>query len=78
MGFKTFSRWWDEGYDEDDPGTSWIAISKLIDQLAMKSQQELSKMLVEMKDVLEHNHSRFTELCANQSKQSYLKTINEI
>lgn len=73
MGFKTFSHWWDEGYDEDDPGTSWIEISKVVDQLAVKSQQELSKMLVDMKDVLEHNHSRFIELCTNQNIKKILK-----
>lgn len=62
MGFRTFSDWWSEGYDEDDPGTSWIEITKLVDELSKKSQQELHLMLDQMKDVLDHNRERFFEI----------------
>lgn len=64
MGFRTFSEWWSEGYDEDDPGTSWFEIIKIVDDLARKPQEELTKMIDEMQPILEHNRSRFLELCA--------------
>jgi len=66
MGFRTFSNWWSEGYDEDDPGTSWYEITKIVDYLSSKSPKELLEMLVSMKDVLEHNRVRFLELCRSQ------------
>lgn len=69
LGFKTFSNWWSEGYDEDDPGTSWHTITYIIDELSLKTPHQLSEMLIEMKDVLDHNRQRFFEL--NYSLSSY-------
>jgi hypothetical protein len=62
LGFRTFSDWWSEGYDEDDPGTSWHEITKIIDYLSCLSFSELYQMLEQMKDTLEHNRTRFFEL----------------
>jgi hypothetical protein len=62
LGFKTFDRWWDEGYDEDPPSWAIKEIIKVIDHLASKSQEELQAMLVDMQDVLDHNRSLLIEI----------------
>jgi hypothetical protein len=62
MGFKTFDKWWDEGYDEDPPSWSIYEIIKIIDFLAKKTQLELQEMLSDMQKTLDHNHSRLLEL----------------
>ena len=55
-GFKTFDKWWDESYDEIKDGWErFDAILKLVDKLSRKSNKELLKMYVDMKDVLQHN-----------------------
>lgn len=63
LGYKTFSKWWDEGYDDDDPGTSWFVISQIVDQLSKKTSAELYAMIQDMQDILEHNRWRFLEMC---------------
>lgn len=63
LGFRTFNQWWDEGYDHDAPSWSIHEVVKVIDHLATLPSAELSWMLKDMADVLEHNHNRFLELC---------------
>lgn len=71
MGFRTFSDWWSEGYDEDDPGTSWLQITNIIDELSKKSTQELCVMLDQMQDTLEHNRCRLMELANEIQTQNF-------
>ena len=55
-GFKTFDRWWDESYDqEEDHEKRMVKILKVIDYIDSFSIDELKSMYVEMKDVLEYN-----------------------
>lgn len=59
-GFKTFDKWWDEGYDTiEDPVDRMHAIGKVMKDICSRSLLELSNMLVEMKDVLEYNYQLF-------------------
>lgn len=66
LGFCTFDRWWDEGYDEDPPSWSVREIMKVIDYLATKTQQEISDMLSDMQDVLEYNRNHMIEMVQNE------------
>ena len=55
-GFKTFSKWWDESYD--DITYDWErfeAVCNLVHLVSTKSQEELLEMYKDMKDVLQHN-----------------------
>jgi hypothetical protein len=66
LGFRTFSQWWDESYDQDaDLDNGRIAI-KCIQQtqqrLSILSTQELEGMYIDMKDTLEHNYQHFMQL----------------
>jgi len=56
LGFKTFSKWWDESYDnivEHDLRVE--AVAKITLELCNKSHKELANMLYDMYDVLSHN-----------------------
>jgi hypothetical protein len=66
LGFKTFSNWWDESYDEDvhlDNGKVSIRnILSTVDRLAKMNKQNLISMHQDMKPTLDHNYNRFMEL----------------
>jgi hypothetical protein len=62
LGFKTFDRWWNEGYDADPPSYAIKEITKVIDYLASKSQDELQSMLSDMQDVLNYNRDLLLEM----------------
>jgi len=56
LGFKTFDKWWDESYDdEEDDWKRLIKVYSLIESLLSKSDEELRLMLHEMKEILEYN-----------------------
>jgi len=62
LGFRTFDRWWTEGYDEDPPYHNILEIKKLIDEISNKSLAQLTSMYQEMTPILEHNHRLFLEM----------------
>lgn len=62
LGFKTFSKWWDEGYDEDPPSWSIKEIIKVIDSISKLSQNDIRNMLEDMQPVLKHNYNVLVNL----------------
>ena len=59
-GFKTFSNFWDESYDEiNDPILRLQAIVKILKNISAMSTDEQKQMLVDMHLVLEHNYQLF-------------------
>lgn len=62
MGFKTFSDYWDEGYQEDPAFYNIKEIKKVLAHLSTKSVAELSEMHKSMQDILDHNYNVFQEL----------------
>jgi hypothetical protein len=62
MGFKTFSDWWDEGYDEDPPESRYNTLKWNIDYIGQQSESTLLSWHAEMLPILEHNRQRITEL----------------
>lgn len=62
LGFKTFDRWWDEGYDEDPYLYSHNEMHKSIASIASLSVSDLNAMYHDMKPILDHNYSRMMEL----------------
>lgn len=60
-GFKSFSDYWDESYNEEENHEKrLIKIFKLIDDLDSKSISELKYMYNDMKPILEHNYKTLT------------------
>lgn len=68
QGFKTFSEFWDESYDDEyDHGKRLIKIFDLIDYIGNKSIEELTEILKQMEDILEFNYNHFKENKANKN-----------
>lgn len=65
LGFKTFDRWWDEGYSEDPERSQIDGILQNIDSLSQLSLAELKVMYSDMQSVLEHNYQRCMEIRVN-------------
>jgi len=56
FGFKTFSDWWDESYDEEEDDSKRInKIFELIQHINTKSLDELKNMYISMIPTLQHN-----------------------
>lgn len=63
FGFKTFSDYWDESYDEETCHEQRIIkLFTLIDSIEEKPIEELRKMYQDMREILDHNKEVFTEL----------------
>lgn len=62
LGFKTFSDYWDEGYNEDPVPCHTSAIVDIVHQLAKNSIKDLQHMYQDMQPVLEHNYQLFQRL----------------
>lgn len=55
-GFKTFSKWWDESYDEiKNPWERLEKVLSLVESIASKPKDELMEMYIDMQEVLQHN-----------------------
>lgn len=73
LGFRTFSQWWDEGYDEDaglDNGR--LTINNIQDTIARLSAMpalELESMYNDMKGTLDHNFETFMNLQESDFKK---------
>ena len=66
LGFKSFSQFWNEGYDYQQGIQRIESIKNIIDSLARLPINELQSMYEEMEPILEHNHRTYMEL--TQSK----------
>jgi hypothetical protein len=71
LGFKTFDRWWDEGFSEDPPDYQVIEIIKIIDKIAQWDLNRINNTYDQMKSVLDHNYKRFMELTAQEFKKIF-------
>ena len=62
LGFKTFSNWWNEGYNQNHGAWSVNELLNLVDELSKLTQPQIYEMYKSMQDVLSHNRARFFEL----------------
>lgn len=62
LGFKTFSAWWDESYDEDGQILGTKRILNNIKRLSKMTNAELQSMYNDMKPTLEHNYVVMLEM----------------
>jgi hypothetical protein len=66
LGFKTFSDFWDESYDDLRMTDRIQAIVKVIATISSWTEFELASKLEQMKSVLEHNYLTFLQLSQNK------------
>lgn len=62
LGFKTFDRWWDEGYSLDPFNHNVSEIKKVLAHVARYSISDLQNIYQEMQPTLEHNFEVFLNL----------------
>lgn len=62
LGFKTFSQYWDESYDEDGLVLGTKTILNNVERLSKMSDTELQSMYNDMTPILEHNYALMLEL----------------
>jgi hypothetical protein len=70
LGFKTFSKWWNEGYSEDPDGWQLTEIPKIIDCISRWSIGDLNNIYAEMSPVVEYNY----QLLMSLIKQDFLRS----
>ena len=57
LGFQTFDRWWDEGYDEDPYLHSQKEIKKVLEYLGNLDLDQINQMYNDMQETLTHNYN---------------------
>jgi hypothetical protein len=78
-GFKTFDKWWDESYDlETDDWLRLKKVYKTIQSIDKKTLAELKTMIIEMKDILEHNRNLLITMDSGWIRNNLKKTIPSI
>lgn len=77
LGFKTFSKWWDESYDlETDFAKRTDKIINVVNELCERSHNEHLSMLSDMYPVLDHNRKILMKLPKKHSIDLYKQIIN--
>lgn len=72
LGFKTFSQWWDESYDEETDFTvRFSKIVKLMEEIASWSLERCLDVTKQMEDVFIHNF----EVLNNKTEQEEVKNL---
>ena len=69
-GFKTFNKFWSEGYDQIvDPNDRLTTIMNLIDEISCWSMQQCQDLLEQMRPILEHNLNVYANLVEQTNLQ---------
>jgi hypothetical protein len=77
-GFKTFSDWWDEGYDDImDPLTRMKSIVEVIRQVSEKSIDELKEIYEDMKPIVRFNYDHYYGLFRTQALKNFEKQCRQ-
>jgi len=75
-GFKTFSPFIDESYDDiDDAGERFLAIEKEINKLCNKSVEEIHEWYWSIKDILKHNYYHFYGTFQKDQRRDFLNQL---
>jgi len=78
-GFKTFTPFIDESYDEiGDTTERFLEIEKQINNLCSKSLEELHEWYWSIEDILKHNYYHFYNTFAPTQKQKFIDAISEV
>jgi hypothetical protein len=79
MGFKTFSDFWDESYDEiENNSERIIKIYELIKSLILKSNEDWDEMMIRMYHTLEYNRNHLLKYNDKYVSNMYINNLNKI
>jgi hypothetical protein len=77
FGFKTFSEYWDESFDEiEDPKERLEKYLQTVDSILSKDISELQKMHRAMENILHHNYDWITRHAIKFQQDKLLKDLN--
>jgi len=62
LGFRSFGKFWDEGYDYQQGVQRVESIQRITDDLAKLDHEQLQNMYQRMTPILDHNHKTYMEL----------------
>jgi hypothetical protein len=71
LGFKTFSKFWDESYDEDGGVLALETIKRNVDRLSLLATKDLNDLYADMENILEHNYQLLMTLTSNDFQKIY-------
>lgn len=75
LGFKTFSQWWDEGYDSKTTVADRIeSLTSILYDLSKLSDAELASMRKEMQATIDYNHN-YLKIFAKKDLMNIIKSI---
>jgi hypothetical protein len=79
IGFKTFSDFWDESYDDiENNSERIIKIYEVIKSLILKSNEEWDEMMKKMFHILEYNRNHLLKYNHKYVSNIYMKNLNKI
>jgi hypothetical protein len=77
-GFQTFSRWWDESYDEETDESKRIEkIFKVMRDISTWDKNKCRETLIEMNEILKHNFRILFTTTELKKLYSFLKTHDD-
>lgn len=71
LGFKTFDKWWDEGYSKDPYNWQPTEIIKVLNTISQFDQKKINQILQEMQPVLIHNQQTLLNLNETDFKKAF-------
>jgi len=79
FGFKTFSQWWDESYDQElDPTIRFKKLLNIIDYVNSLSINELKELCLDMQDVLDYNFQHYKTTFKTEQLTAFNQNIQYI
>jgi hypothetical protein len=66
LGFRTFGKWWCEGYDLDESDARYYTLKQGIDWVASQSDDTIAQWYNEMQETLNHNYDILCNLTNNE------------
>ena len=76
MGFKTFSDFWDESYDQiGDPNTRMRRLVKLTEEIGNWNNDQIIDFKRRVKPILDHNYEQLKVPSANMVVDKLINTI---
>jgi hypothetical protein len=75
LGFKSFSRFWDEGYDYQQGVQRVESIQRIMDDLAKLNATQVHDLYTEIEPILEHNYKLYMDLTGEKILSTFGQKI---
>ena len=72
LGFRTFNKYWDEGYDEYGLGERIHQVEKLLETISQWTPEQLASTLEDMQEIFEHNYQTLMSMTATTVEKIFV------